>query len=158
MSQPAPQIIHFWLCAAKKGDNVKKSTRPVKKTRWVPYVGDDLCVAETNLLRLLPEIKPFDQLCASCGCADAPFGVGYPNAIVWFCRLHIGGSILEDIDKAKMKEVMRRCVKGAQNWLYLYEAAGRGQSAECRRLWEQIRQISVETGDILKALSEEKQS
>jgi hypothetical protein len=101
--------------------------------------------------RALPEIK-----CVSCGCADAPFGVGYPNHAQWFCRLHIGGTILEDIDKMKMKEVMRRCVKGAQNWLYLYEAAGRGQSAECRRLWEQIRILSVETSDILKALSPEK--
>lgn len=63
---------------------------------------------------------------------------------------------MEDIDKQKMKEVMRRCVKGAQNWLYLYEAAGRGQAAECRRLWEQIRILSVETSDFLKALSPEK--
>ena len=108
-----------------------------------------------NAPNLGPAAIPVNP-CASCGAPYAPFGVGFPKNTVWFCRLHIGGTILEDIDRNRCKEVMRRSTKAAMQWLYMYEAAGRGEEAEMKRLWEQIRTVSVEASDILKALGAKK--
>lgn len=94
-----------------------------------------------------------------CGESHAPFGVGYPDNQRWFCRKHAGEvmpEIPENLDKQRLLEIRRKCVKGARLWLDLLVCADNGDQAGCRQIWADIRNVSVEVSDKLKALGAEK--
>lgn len=60
--------------------------------------------------------------------------------------------IVDALDHNRFAEVQTRSILGANLWLSLNLAAQRGDADECKRLWEKIRTISVDTSDLLKRL------
>ena len=65
--------------------------------------------------------------------------------------------VLQELDKNRLVEVRRRCIRGATLWLNLMQAADGGHVRQCRELWKNIRDVSIEVSDILKAIGAEKE-
>jgi hypothetical protein len=60
--------------------------------------------------------------------------------------------VQNDIERAKLNEVRRRTVKAARLWLDLYAACADGDAVGAKSIWPRIRDLSVETSDMLKRL------
>lgn len=136
----------------------------MKKTRWVPYVGDadmPAAFANANVRNFPRTINP--QRCATCGAPDSPFGSRDPSSInseyTWFCRQHVR-TIMPEVEtnmvRVRLDQVRKKCPFGAALWLDLLIAADNGDLGRCRKLWGEIRNVSIEASDLLKSLNAEK--
>ena len=65
--------------------------------------------------------------------------------------------VLQELDKNRLVEVRRRSIRGATLWLNLMQAADGGHVKQCRELWKNIRDVSIEVSDILKTIGAEKE-
>lgn len=65
---------------------------------------------------------------------------------------------MEEIDRNRLKEVRIRCVRAARYWLDLHVAAGNSDVEGCKGIYKHIRDATVETSDLLKALGVEKEA
>lgn len=137
-----------------------------RKSKWLPYVEDDqnggvrpaqLEAPREKLLSTPDNFKTFDHRCCVCG-GDGPFGVDYPRNPKWFCRQHVGEvmpEIPQNMERNRLKEVRRKSIRATQLWLDMLIAADNSDAEGCRQLWKQIRDVSIETSDILKAMPKE---
>lgn len=64
--------------------------------------------------------------------------------------------VIENIDRQRFNEVRKTTVRAAKLWLDLYGACASGDGEGARQIWKQIRDVSVEVSDTLKAIGAEK--
>lgn len=60
------------------------------------------------------------------------------------------------LDHNRFQELCARSVLATNLWLSLNLAAMRGDAGACKDLWKSIRTVSVDAGDLLKALGTER--
>lgn len=65
---------------------------------------------------------------------------------------------MEEIDRNRLKEIRIRCVRAARLWLDMHVAAGNIDAEGCKGIYKHIRDATVETSDLLKALGAEKEA
>lgn len=65
-------------------------------------------------------------------------------------------AVRDALDNNRLNEIRSRAILGVNLWLSLNFAADRADKAALRTLWGQIRTLSVDTSDLIKALETER--